>query len=150
MIKNVSIIGIGGMGRGIAQICAQGGYNITVRDLEEKALDTARTEIASNLQNQIKLGLLDEDDVKEAISKIKYTTSLEEALKDADLVLKRSGKCLILKKPCSLRWTRSLMRKRYWQPTPQPSASRRSGKLPPNRKEWSACTGFIQPSRCRR
>jgi 3-hydroxybutyryl-CoA dehydrogenase len=98
MIKNVTIVGVGWMGRGIAQVCAQGGYNVTMRDLDEKVLDSALKEISSNLQNNIKLGIIEEADVQAAVSRIKSTTSLDEALKEADLVIEAVPEVMDIKK----------------------------------------------------
>jgi 3-hydroxybutyryl-CoA dehydrogenase len=98
MIKNVTIIGVGWMGRGIVQACAQGDYNIVMHDLDLKVLDQARAEMKSRLGYMREKGLIAEDGVESAMSKVSSTVNLEEAMQTADLVIEAVPEVLETKK----------------------------------------------------
>jgi len=98
MVNNVTIVGVGWMGKGIAQVCAQGGYNVLLHDLKEEALKQAQEGIRSGLSYMVEKELLSESDVEPAMSRIRSTTSLDEAMKVADLVIEAVPEVLDLKK----------------------------------------------------
>jgi 3-hydroxybutyryl-CoA dehydrogenase len=98
MINNITIVGVGWMGKGIAQVCAHGGYNILLHDIKEEALEQAQEGIRTGLSYMVEKELLSEGDVEPAVSRIRTTTSLEEAVKGADLVIEAVPEMLDLKK----------------------------------------------------
>jgi 3-hydroxybutyryl-CoA dehydrogenase len=98
MIKNVTIVGVGWMGRGIAQACAQGDYNVVIHDLETAVLDQARREMKSRLGYLREKGLIAEGGVESAMSKVSSTTNLDEAMKTADLVIEAVPEVMDTKK----------------------------------------------------
>jgi len=86
-IKKVGVIGTGTMGPGIAQVFAQHGLDVRIYDIDQDKLKAARDTLAGNLNLVLQAGLISETDVTEIQSKIKDASSLEEAVKGADLVL---------------------------------------------------------------
>ena len=98
MVQNITIVGVGWMGKGIAQVCAQGGYDVLLHDINEEALKQSQEGIRSGLSYMVEKELLSEGDVEPALSRIRSTTSLEEAMKVTDLVIEAVPEVLDLKK----------------------------------------------------
>jgi len=86
-MKNISVIGSGTMGNGIAHIFAQYGYKVSLIDISDEALDKALKTIAINLDRQVKKEAITEDLKKNTLENIKIYTSIEEGAKTADLVI---------------------------------------------------------------
>tara|TARA_Y100000590_G_scaffold438185_1_gene560687 strand:+ start:3307 stop:4164 length:858 start_codon:yes stop_codon:yes gene_type:complete len=86
-IDNITVIGGGTMGNGIAHVCAQYGRSVYLTDVSKEVLDNALTTISKNLDRQVKKGIIDESTKDETIRKINFTTSLEEAVVEAQLVI---------------------------------------------------------------
>ena len=86
-MKKVSVIGGGTMGPGIAQVFAQTGYGVHLCDLSEKALERAQSVIRANLQTFVENDMLGAADVEAVEGRIAFTTSLEEAASDSDIVM---------------------------------------------------------------
>lgn len=97
-IKNVTIVGSGRMGRGIAEVCAQRGCNVTINDVNEGILKQAHEEIRSILGYLREKELITPEQIDLTLSRIKDTTSLEEAVKTADLVIESVPEAINLKK----------------------------------------------------
>ncbi|MGC9445016.1 MAG: 3-hydroxyacyl-CoA dehydrogenase family protein [Candidatus Methanospirareceae archaeon] len=99
-IKNVCVVGIGVMGGGLAQICAQAGYNTTVVSRTEVSLERGLKSIQRGLEIFVKRGRITEEEVAHLMSALraKATTSLEEGAKDADFVIEAVYEDLALKK----------------------------------------------------
>ena len=87
-MNTVAVIGAGTMGHGLAQVFAQGGYQVFLNDLSEDLLHEARGLIASNLETLSEAGLFDPAE-KSAIleERIICTTDLELAVATSDLVV---------------------------------------------------------------
>jgi 3-hydroxybutyryl-CoA dehydrogenase len=83
----VAVIGAGIMGRGIAHAAALGGYRTILEDLLPNALRKAETEIRANLDKAVELGKVDASDADAAFSRIEYAGSVDQAARDADLVI---------------------------------------------------------------
>jgi 3-hydroxybutyryl-CoA dehydrogenase len=98
MIRNVTIVGVGWMGRGIAQVCAQGGCDVVIHDLEEGILEQAREEIRSRLDFVTEKALITEDEAESAMSRIRSTVNLNDAMKVAGLVIEAVPEVLDTKK----------------------------------------------------
>lgn len=86
-LKKILVVGSGTMGHGIAQVFAQAGLEVAMQDVATQALDRASALTKSSLSTMVEAGLLDKDDIPAILSRIKGTTSLEEAAQDADLVI---------------------------------------------------------------
>ena len=97
-IKNVTVIGAGTMGNGIAHVFAQNGYNVTLVDVGQEPLDRAVKTIDANLARQVKKGTLSEDDQKATLGRIKTETQLAQSVKNADFVVEAATERFDLKK----------------------------------------------------
>src|SRR6202521_3992039 len=75
------------MGRGIAHAAALGGYRTILEDLLPNALRRAENEIRTNLDQAVALGKVSADDAKAAFGRLQYAGSVEEAAREADLVI---------------------------------------------------------------
>jgi len=85
-IQKVGVVGFGAMGSGIAQACAQAGFDVTVRDVDQAALDRGFGVVDGSLARLVKAGRATEADAKAARGRIRGTTALGD-LKDSDLVI---------------------------------------------------------------
>jgi 3-hydroxybutyryl-CoA dehydrogenase len=86
-VKTVTVIGAGIMGRGIAQAAAIGGYRTILEDLLPTALRRAESEIRANLDQAVALGKVAAPDADAAFQRLEYAGSVEEAAREADLVI---------------------------------------------------------------
>ena len=86
-IKTIAVIGAGIMGRGIAHVAALGGYRTILEDLIPAALRKAESEIRTNLDKAVELAKVSSDDARAALSRLEYAGSVEEAAREADLVI---------------------------------------------------------------
>src|SRR5258707_10924316 len=75
------------MGRGIAHAAALGGYRTILEDLLPNALRRAETEIRGNLDKAVELGKVNATDADAAFSRLEYADSVDQAARDADLVI---------------------------------------------------------------
>ncbi|MDI3498015.1 3-hydroxyacyl-CoA dehydrogenase/enoyl-CoA hydratase family protein [Archaeoglobus sp.] len=97
-VKKVCVLGAGAMGSGIAQVCATAGYEVWVRDIKQEFLDRGKAAIEKNLQKAVSKGKMTEEKAKEILSRIHFTLDMEEAVKDADLVIEAVPEIMDLKK----------------------------------------------------
>src|SRR5258708_22636145 len=86
-VRTVAVIGAGIMGRGIAHAAALGGYRTILEDLLPNALRRAETEIRGNLDKAVELGKVNATDADAAFSRLEYADSVDQAARDADLVI---------------------------------------------------------------
>jgi 3-hydroxybutyryl-CoA dehydrogenase len=86
MADRIAVIGAGQMGNGIAHVFAQSGFDVTIVDVAQAALDKGRDTIAKNLDRQIKKGTLQEADKTAILSRVKLETSTD-AIAGASLVV---------------------------------------------------------------
>jgi len=86
-IRNVTIVGAGTMGHSLAQVFAQGGYNVWLNDITEKILAKAKSLISSNLQTFVEMGLLEKTQPDIILNRIHTTPKIEDAGKNADFVI---------------------------------------------------------------
>ena len=86
MIQQVSVIGAGTMGNGIAHVFAQGGYKVVLIDLQEPQLDKALLTITKNLDRQLAKGLITEEIRQSALENITLSTSMN-AIAQSQLVI---------------------------------------------------------------
>ncbi|MBF0642238.1 3-hydroxybutyryl-CoA dehydrogenase [Pseudomonas protegens] len=95
-LANIGVIGAGTMGNGIAQVCAQAGFDVTLLDIAQGALEKALATIGKNLDRQVSKGTLGEDDKLAALGRIRISTDYG-VLKDAQLVIEAATENLDLK-----------------------------------------------------
>jgi 3-hydroxybutyryl-CoA dehydrogenase len=86
-IKHVTVVGAGTMGNGIAHVCAQFGFEVILNDIKQEFLDRALTTISSNLDRQIKKGVLTEEQKAATLARIRPSLDLRSAVADADIVI---------------------------------------------------------------
>ncbi len=86
-MKNITVIGSGTMGNGIAHTFAQNGFKVALVDINSDSLAKALQTIASNLDRQIKKGAIDESVKTNTLSNITTYTDLKEGATNADLVV---------------------------------------------------------------
>ncbi|MFZ0311009.1 MAG: 3-hydroxyacyl-CoA dehydrogenase NAD-binding domain-containing protein [Candidatus Sulfotelmatobacter sp.] len=86
-VETVAVIGAGIMGRGIAHAAAIGGYRTILEDLLPTALRRAESEIRANLDKAVELGKVAAPDADAAFRRLEYAGSVEEAAREADLVI---------------------------------------------------------------
>jgi len=87
MIEKVAVIGAGTMGRGIAFATALKGIPVNLQDINQTSLDQSKAYIKEQFETAIKLGKITEEEAADNFEKVRYTTNLEEAAKDVDLVI---------------------------------------------------------------
>ncbi len=86
-IKTIAVIGAGIMGRGIAHAAALGGYRTVLEDVLPGSLRKAEGEIRGNLDKAVELGKVSAVDADAAFKRLEYAGSVEEAAREADLVI---------------------------------------------------------------
>jgi 3-hydroxybutyryl-CoA dehydrogenase len=100
-IKRVAIIGFGTMGSGIAQVVAQAGYEVIARDVADDLLKRGLDLIKSGpfgLEKAVERGKITREQAEATLSRIKVTTDLAAAVKEADFVIEAVFENLDLKK----------------------------------------------------
>jgi 3-hydroxybutyryl-CoA dehydrogenase len=97
MIKNVSVIGAGTMGNGIAHVFAMNNFATTVVDVSENALDKAKQTIEKNLERMVAKGSLTDVQKHSALSNLSFVTDLEKGVASSDLVVEAATENIELK-----------------------------------------------------
>ena len=86
-IKNVSVIGGGTMGNGIAHVFAMNGFNVNLVETSEKLIDRALTTISQNLDRQVKKSIITESGKNDILKRINKVTLIENIPADSDLII---------------------------------------------------------------
>jgi len=97
-IKNITVLGSGIMGHGIAQVSAMAGYNVVLRDIEQQFLDKAMGKIKWSLDKLVSKEKISEKQRDEIFSRIKPIVDLNDAVHDSDLVIEAVPEIMDLKK----------------------------------------------------
>ncbi|WP_066053718.1 3-hydroxyacyl-CoA dehydrogenase family protein [Robertmurraya korlensis] len=95
--QTIGVVGAGSMGTGIANLAAINGFNVVLRDIEERFLENALNRMSKFMDKSVSRGKLTEEQKQEALSRIQTTTQLED-LKDVDIVIEAVIEDLTLKK----------------------------------------------------
>ena len=85
-IQRVGVVGFGAMGSGIAQVCAQAGFDVTVREVDQAAIDRGYSSVDGSLARLVKSGRTTADDARAARGRLRSTTDLAD-LRDVDVVI---------------------------------------------------------------
>jgi 3-hydroxybutyryl-CoA dehydrogenase len=85
-IKKIMVIGAGQMGGGIAQVCAQSGYPVVLRDIEDRFVERGMGIITKNLQRNVDKGRMTEEEKNAVLGRFKGTTDLKDGA-DSDIVI---------------------------------------------------------------
>jgi 3-hydroxybutyryl-CoA dehydrogenase len=96
-IQTIGVVGAGSMGTGIANLAAINGFNVVLRDIEERFLESALNRMSKFMEKSVARGKMTEDQKQEALGRIQTTTNLED-FKDVDLVIEAVLEDLNLKK----------------------------------------------------
>lgn len=87
MIKNVSVIGAGTMGNGIAHVFAQTGHKVVLIDVAAEPLNKALQTIENNLDRQLAKGIITAQQKQETLQQIALETDLQKGVAEAHLVV---------------------------------------------------------------
>ena len=96
-MKNITVIGAGTMGNGIAHVFAQNNYSVSLVDVAQDSLDRAITTITKNLDRMVKKEKISEEDKTSTLNNITTYTSIETGVKNADLVVEAATENVDLK-----------------------------------------------------
>ena len=96
-MKNISVIGAGTMGNGIAHVFAQSGFKVNIVDVSLAQLDRAMTTIAKNCDRQVAKGTLTEEQKKQMMGNISTHPNMIEGVQEADLVIEAATENVDLK-----------------------------------------------------
>jgi 3-hydroxybutyryl-CoA dehydrogenase len=86
-IKKVAVIGAGAMGSGIAYICAMKGYQLSIMEVNDELLKKGISRIRQMIVEGVSRGKLSPKDAESTLNKVKGTTDIAEAVRNADLVI---------------------------------------------------------------
>ncbi|MCG7343877.1 3-hydroxybutyryl-CoA dehydrogenase [Sporosarcina sp. ACRSL] len=96
-IKKVMVIGAGQMGGGIAQVCAQAGFDVKLNDIKEESYEKGLAVIAKNLSRNVEKGRMTEDEKSAVLGRITKSLDLEDA-HDVDIVIEAAIENMDIKK----------------------------------------------------
>ena len=96
-MNSAAVIGAGTMGNGIAHVFAQKGYNVSLIDVSQPALDKALATIAKNLDRQVTKGIMDEAAKESALQNITTHTKMSEGVKGVEIVIEAATENVDLK-----------------------------------------------------
>ena len=96
-IKKIAVLGAGQMGNGIAHVCAQAGYEVVMRDIDQKFIDKGMATIKKNLDRGVKKERMTQAEADEIFGRIKGELDLKRSVKDADLVIEAIPEIVKLK-----------------------------------------------------
>lgn len=86
-MRQMAVIGAGTMGNGIAHVFAQHGWQVTLIDVQEAQLNKALATITKNLERMVSKGSIEEKTKNETLSRLKICNSIEEGVKNQELVV---------------------------------------------------------------
>lgn len=96
-IKKVGVVGCGIMGGGIAQVCAQSGYQVTVSEVNDELLNKGLKVIKDNLAKSVEKGKLSKDEEAAILGRLRGTTKVED-FAECELVIEAATENMNLKK----------------------------------------------------
>ena len=96
-VKKIAMIGAGDMGHGIAAACLLGGYNVVLRDIEQKFVDKGVAGIITSLDKLKEKGKIAPDVYAQALVRLTPMVDLQEAVQDADFIIEAVPEKLDLK-----------------------------------------------------
>ncbi len=96
-MKNITVIGSGTMGNGIAHVFAQNGFSVSIVDVSDEALKKAIVTITKNLDRQVAKGAINDETKIKTLESIKTFAKLEEGAKNAELVVEAATENVELK-----------------------------------------------------
>lgn len=97
-IKKITVLGAGIMGAGIAQVSAQAGVEVTIRDIEDRLVDNGIDAIRKNLDRAVAKGKMADETAATTLHRIRGVTDLKAAVTDTDLVIEAIVERMDIKK----------------------------------------------------
>jgi 3-hydroxybutyryl-CoA dehydrogenase len=97
-IKSIAVLGAGTMGHGIAQVCAQAGYQVNLRDVKDEFVGAGISKVRKFLGGSVEKNRITQAEADAVLSRIKGMTDLKEAVKDVDLVIEAIVEDINIKK----------------------------------------------------
>ena len=97
-INQITVLGSGIMGHGIAQISAMAGYNVNLRDIEQAFLDKAMDKIKWSINKLVEKQKITQSEAEKIINRIHPIVDLEQSLKNSNLIIEAVPEDLNLKK----------------------------------------------------
>jgi len=98
LVKNITVLGSGVMGHGIAQVSATAGYNVVLRDIKQEFLDKAMEKIKWSLDKLVSKGKISKEDGDAIFSRITPIVDLSDAVKNAEMIIEVVPEIMDLKK----------------------------------------------------
>ena len=97
-VKNITVLGSGVMGHGIAQVSATAGYNVVLRDIKQEFLDKAMEKIKWSLDKLVSKEKISKEEGDSIFARITPIVDLNDAVKNAELVIEVVPEIMDLKK----------------------------------------------------
>ena len=98
LVKNITVLGSGVMGHGIAQVSATAGYNVVLRDIKQEFLDKAMEKIKWSLDKLVSKEKISKEKADSIFSRIVPIVDLKEAVKNAEMIIEVVPEIMELKK----------------------------------------------------
>ena len=96
-VRAIAVLGAGTMGSGIAQVAAQAGLDVKMRDMNDELLEAGMTNIEQSLGRMLKKERITQDDMDAALARVTCTTNLTDAVKDVNVVIEAIPEDMALK-----------------------------------------------------
>jgi 3-hydroxybutyryl-CoA dehydrogenase len=96
-VRTIVVVGAGIMGRGIAHVCAMGGFTTVLNDISDEMLEKARGQIQRDLEKGVEIGKTSAGAMAEALSRLILQSNLERAVQGADLIIEAAPEKIELK-----------------------------------------------------
>ncbi|MGB9698487.1 MAG: 3-hydroxybutyryl-CoA dehydrogenase [Thermodesulfobacteriota bacterium] len=97
-VKKIAVLGAGLMGAGIAQVAAETGFQVSMRDIEDRFVQNGLANIRKNLERAVSKGKMAKEQAEEILSRIKGTVDLAAAVKEVQVVIEAVVENMELKK----------------------------------------------------
>lgn len=97
-VKSIAVLGAGTMGHGIAEVAALSGYDVNMRDIDEKPLEDGMNRIKWSLNKFVEKGKITDEEAKTATERIETFIDLDDSLSGVDLVIEAAPENMELKK----------------------------------------------------
>ena len=107
-MKNITVIGAGTMGNGIAHVFAQKDFDVSLVDISEDSLRRGMATIEKNLQRMVSKEVIEASRVNQVLGNITTSTNLANAVADSDLVVEAATEDAELKKKIFRRQKKSM------------------------------------------
>ncbi len=97
-IKKICVLGAGVMGHGIAQVCAQAGHEVSLRDIKNEFVEAGIARIKTFLEGSVERKKMTREEANTILQRIRGTTDIRQAAGDADLVIEAIIEDISIKK----------------------------------------------------